>query len=140
MHNDTSIKPLFHIGYHKTGTTWLQNCLFKNNQTINFSFPFERNNIVSQLIMPNQFRFTDDVKQYFSFGLSQAIEESKVPVISHERLSGNPYGVWLESQVFADRLYSISPEAKVLIVIREQTSAILSMYFQYVRNGGTYSL
>ena len=55
-------------------------------------------------------------------------DEAKVPVISHERLSGYPHSGGHDSKEIAHRLAAVFPNAKVVIVIREQKSMILSNY------------
>jgi hypothetical protein len=64
----------------------------------------------------------------------------KIRVISHERLSGNPHSSGFDSSLISQRIYKTFPNSKILIVIREQTSWILSNYFQYLSIGGTHSL
>jgi hypothetical protein len=67
-------------------------------------------------------------------------KEGLTAVLSHERLSGYPGSGGFDSKLIADRLFECFPQAKVFIVIREQRSAILSWYKQYVRDGGGLSL
>lgn len=61
-------------------------------------------------------------------------------IISDETLVGNPLISGLNSKAVAQRLFSTLMEAKIFIVIREQCSMILSLYFQYLRAGGTLKL
>jgi hypothetical protein len=68
------------------------------------------------------------------------IGDEKTPVYTHERLSGNPHSGGYDSKQIADRLKKVIPDAKILIVIREQESMILSTYFQYVKIGGTLNI
>jgi hypothetical protein len=63
-----------------------------------------------------------------------------VAVISDERLSGSPHAGGHDSAALAERLGASFPQARVLLVVREQRRAILSMYHQYVRDGGGASL
>lgn len=64
----------------------------------------------------------------------------RVPIISDERLSGNPHSGGFDSKIIADRLKECFPNAKVFCVIREQTDMILSTYYQYLKIGGTQTL
>jgi hypothetical protein len=59
-----------------------------------------------------------------------------IPVISDERLSGNPHSGGFDSRQIAERIKAAFPEAKILCVIREQRDMILSAYYQYLRIGG----
>lgn len=133
--------PLIHIGYHKTGSSWLQQ-LFFNNPLFGFLSPFEREKEIGEyLIYHNSLDFSiEDCKNYFIPGINKAIGDGLIPVISYERLSGNPHSGGYDSKEVANRLAQVFPTAKVLIVIREQKSMILSIYKQYVIDGGACSL
>jgi hypothetical protein len=135
------IAPLLHIGYHKTGTTWLQDHLF-NNAEAGFETPFKRGRDIQRLfIMPGPFAFDADAcRDRFGPGLRAARERSLVPVITTERLSGNPHSGGYDCREIADRLREVFPDGRVLVVLREQKAMIASSYKQYVRVGGTASL
>ena len=66
--------------------------------------------------------------------------ENKIPVISHERLSGNPHSGGFDAKKIAHMLKQTFSSAKILIMIREQKNFIFSNYFQYLSIGGTKSL
>jgi hypothetical protein len=132
-------EPVLHIGYHKTGTTWLQRRLFA------------RADLGYRRIRPLQ----DGAPLYalhdFEFDaarcraalepeLAECAREGVVPVVSMERLSGNPHAGGYDSRTLADRLFAVFPDARVMIGIREQRSMILSCYAQYVKAGGPCSL
>jgi hypothetical protein len=63
-----------------------------------------------------------------------------VPVITHERLAGNPHSGGHDSVQTCQRLLKVFPDAGVLIVIREQCAMIRSIYNHYVREGGACTL
>jgi hypothetical protein len=63
-----------------------------------------------------------------------------VPALSHERLSGHPHSGGYDTRPLADRLAAVFPDARILITIREQTSAIVSSYQQYVRSGSANTI
>ncbi len=73
--------------------------------------------------------------QYAGF-LETAHDSGKVAVFSHERFSGYPASGGFDSPLIAQRLRETFPEAHILIVFREQLSSILSMYSQYITDGG----
>jgi len=132
--------PLIHIGLHKTGTTWLQNKLFADFDA-GFSSPWTREEILEQLILVNPLRFDPDaLRAHLAPGIQRAEAEERVPVLSHERLSGNPHSGGYDRMLVADRLAGALPDARVLIVIREQISMLASTYKQYVREGGACSI
>ena len=77
---------------------------------------------------------------FFSAEIDKAQDMAKIPVISHERLVGNPHSGHYDAKEIADRLYSLFPSARVIISIREQISILASIYKQYVRIGGVKNL
>jgi hypothetical protein len=69
-------------------------------------------------------------------GMTQVVP-GEAAVISSEILSGHPFQGGHESDVYAERLKRIAPEAKILISIRNQMHILPSVYMQYVLRGGT---
>ncbi len=130
------MKELVHIGYHKTASSWLQAQLFDHADS-GFRRYFPQSEIRDRLVLPNALDF--DPESVKSFYQSVLKEESLVSVISNERLSGNPHSGAYDSKEIAIRLKQCFPDAKVLIVLREQISALLSTYIQYIRVGGPCS-
>jgi hypothetical protein len=63
-----------------------------------------------------------------------------VPVVSFERLSGHAASGGHDSAQIAERLKAVFPEARVLLVMREQRISILSNYKMYVKAGGAATL
>jgi len=131
---------LLHIGYQKTGTSWLQTHLF-NNHAIGFCAPFTRPEIKKAIAFPSPLDFdSEQCRAYFDPGLRKARAEGSVPVISRERLSGAFFGGGYDSKELAERLAMVFPRAKVLLIIREQKSMLLSSYTQSIRTGCVYTL
>jgi len=131
---------LLHVGYHKTGTTWLQAFLFNDAQA-GFVQPWDRGDIIERLVLENAFRFdAAQARDHFQTAVDRAHADDRIPVCSAERLSGNPHSGGHDAAQIAHRLREAFPEARVLIVMREQRSMILSAYRQYVRVGGAQSL
>ncbi|WP_419662622.1 putative sulfotransferase domain protein [Desulfosarcina variabilis str. Montpellier] len=138
---------LIHIGYHKTGSTWLQKQLFtsgnevfeplsmanKGHSTLAKHFIYDAEDY---LLSP--FDYNEEAIRNALSKILNANEKvrSKIPVLSHERLSGNPHSGGFDSVKIALMLKRIFPKARILIVIREQKSFILSNYFQYLSIGG----
>jgi hypothetical protein len=61
-------------------------------------------------------------------------------VICWGRLAGQAFSGGHDVKEIADRLKAVLPEARILAVIREQRSIIVSTYKQYVKAGGAASL
>ena len=137
--NNATARPLLHIGYHKSGTTWLQRHVFSNSEA-GFTRIAGGNLLQSAFIQANPFSFRPEVaRKKFEPGMERARERDLIPVISHERLSGSPYAGGYDGGILADRLAAVFPDARALVVIREQKAMILSIYKMYVRMGGAAS-
>jgi hypothetical protein len=128
-------EPLVHIGYHKTGSSWLQERVFCNH-----AYGFHEPTMEQRLAMIDE-AFV--VPGPFSFERDEALRvlqpifdgaQGCVPVLSHERLSGDPRLGGVDARVIADRLYETLPTARVLIVIREQRDMLVSVHKAEVRN------
>lgn len=135
-------RPLVHIGYHKTGTTWLQQTLFGDARA-GFCVPWSagRAEAVARFVVPDLPRF-DPVRarSALASGLEWADARGLVPVLSHERLSGQPLRGIQDGYETAARLHAALPEARVLICVREQRSMLRSLYRQFVKRGGRESI
>lgn len=131
---------LFHIGYHKTGTTWLQHHLFRDRDAGFLSVDWREVDAKAIFVRQDPLCFdAARARRQFQRELGRAAESNLTFVISHERLSGHPAGGGYDSRDIADRLGDAFPEAKCLICIREQVSMLSSMYVQYVEDGGHLS-
>ncbi len=130
---------LIHIGYHKTATTWLQLFYFPHHPELAFIAGHET--LWQHLISPHPLEFNPQVaKQLFNPLIEQSLKNQQLPVLSAERLSGNPHAGGFDNKEIADRLKTVFPDAKILLVIRRQKDAILSNYKQYIRVGGICNL
>jgi hypothetical protein len=144
-------KLLIHIGYHKTATSWMQNQLFvstsknfvsvsknkKGHSTLARDFIYNKDGYLLSSFDNNE---QNILKNYEEISQNIVNDSKRIRVISHERLSGNPHSSGFDSSLIAQRIQKTFPKSKILIVIREQTSWILSNYFQYLSIGGTHSL
>ena len=126
--------PLLHVGFHKTGSTSLQNDLFVDAAK-GFVMPWY-GEVVHHFINTHRERFCpDEVRNKFFRDAREACDEGKVPVLSHEALCRD------EIQCdAADRLAETFPEGRVLIGIREQKSAIRSHYSNHINRDGTLDI
>jgi len=105
---------VIHVGLHKTGTTFLQRRVFPK-MDVNF--------------IEHPKKFLLDLKQ------------DKINVISEEELSGRPHYIYEKNMryKFADSLYSMFPNAKIIVGFRKTDSWLNSLWKQYVWRGGTKS-
>ncbi len=133
-------KVLLHVGYHKTGTTWLQNYLF-NNEKYGFVSPMSTMDMMNIIALPNPLDFSlESCSAEIGQRLEQVRMDGLIPVFSNERFSGHPHSGGYDSKEIADRLKELFPNARVLICIREQKKIILSCYNQYIKKGGAVSI
>lgn len=132
--------PLVHIGYHKTGTSYLQSKFFVEEKGF-LRWPPNQALIHPLLIDLGPF---EPVSEQSLAIMQESIDAAKASdlhwVCSHERLSGHASSGGYDSKVIADRLRQLMPNAKVLMVIREQRNTIRSAYSQFVTEGGSLSL
>ena len=142
---------LIHIGLYKTGTTWLQKYLFTLESNYFFplsdystgpsslalKFVYDENRYLLNSFSDNKKIIQEGLRQILK---SESYKPDKIPVISHERLSGSPHSSGFDAAIIARRIQAKFPEAKILICIREQSSWLLSNYFQYLKGGGNLSI
>jgi len=140
--------PLFHVGYHKTGTTWMQRRLFKPPFGYQQVFkdkaePEDGNDSVHEAIYnlitgPHRFAYNPAAVEA---GIQAGhLDKTLVPVVSSEIMSGHPFWGGRESFDLANRIHEAAPSARILVTIRAQVPAITSVYMQYVRRGGRLSV
>jgi len=128
-------RPLVHIGYHKTATTWLQMQVFKPDH--GYSQLAGHAEIFEHVVRPHGLAHDPATFREFIDARSAALAPGLVPVVSSETLSGNPFHGGLESELYAERLHASLPEARILISIRSQLRILPSVYMQYILRGGT---
>lgn len=136
-------QPIIHIGYNKTGSTWLQEEVFPL-ETLGFqSFLSieDREHIYRSIVRQHAMTFDPQpILNYYEQALAKTANKDLVPIFSNERLSGDPHSAGYDTKELADRLHRMWPEARIILVIREQKSMLLSTYKQYIRAGGPRSL
>ena len=133
---------LIHIGLHKTGSTWLQGELL-NNADAGFCMPAgeSRQALIMRIGVPDPLSYdAPSVAAHYEDALKAAREQGLTLALSHERLSGHPSSGGRDRCLIADRLKLTFPDARILIVFREQRSLIQSMYSQHISAGGVESL
>ena len=149
------LNPLIHIGYHKTGSTWLQKYLFdcpergffrlsgkylsKNHIGLRPATRFARKFVFEpggSFYSLNEFS-PDRMRELLG---ECKVRGSAIPVLSDERLSGHPETGGFDCQEICNRLAQVFDSPKIFIVIREQKSLIVSCYMDFLLKGGTLSL
>ena len=145
MTDNECLAPLVHIGHAKAGSTSVQSVFgnpdsgFACGRDICFRTPDQVMNarITTYLVRTHDFEF--DPEQLRSIAhemLGWARPAGLVPVVSAERLAGHWMSGGYDSRVIADRIKAVWPDARILLIFREQKSMLNSIYRQYVKKGG----
>jgi len=127
-------RPIVHIGYHKTGTSWFQKNFYPRVRNAGY---LGRQAVRDAFLNTTAFAFDPDKAAEVL-----SAETDGRPIICEEDLSGHYYnGGCLESlsKDIAYRIHAVYPQAQIVIFIRNQLDMIRSTYLQYIRSGGTRS-
>jgi hypothetical protein len=139
------MKTIYHIGLHKTATTWLQQCYFSRHPHLclvnNYNKPWQ-DPFLHYLITTPAGKFDAQAGRAL---LQKKIEENPPPskddrkpaIISAERLSGHPYSGGHDRYEIMNRIKKVSPDARILIFYRDQVPMLKSLYKQMVWQGYT---
>lgn len=131
-----------HVGYHKTGTSWLQRVYVPNHpdlQLVGDSVAPARDPFLSYLIGQSDRKF--DPEHAWQLFASQVASNERHPVVSAERLSGHPFSGGYDQVRLAQRIRAVLPGAQILVVVRDQVPMLESVYRQLVESGypGSFS-
>lgn len=131
---------LLHVGYHKTGSSWLQRRVFAAPQS-GFEWLGRPWQARQQIVAPHPLVFDPTLaRAHYQPEIERAQALGRVVVFSDERFSGNPHSGGYDSRENAQRLAATFPEARILLVLRRQPEMLRSAYDQYVDEGGACSL
>jgi hypothetical protein len=131
---------LVHIGYHKTGTKWLRAALFRDPAT-GYGWVSKDSMPIRALVRDRPLEFDPAATRTKLEPLVAEVEAAGLfPVVCWGRLAGQAFSGGHDVKEIADRLRAVLPEARILAVIREQQSVIVSTYKQYVKAGGAATL
>ena len=119
----------------KCASTWLQRHLFKERH--GYRSVMSAKEAYFTLVWPIPFRFSDwrEAREAIDW---QGGDE--VPVLSAEVLAGNPLTGGDNAETNMHRLHRVFPDAKILLIIREQRAMLRSIYKSLVNFGSTLSI
>ena len=124
---------IIHIGANKTGSTTLQRCLFSKSSQLNYLGEDCRGyetfqELLNSLVSDDDLYYDHDETRnlFYKFGLSNP---DKTFVYSNEDVMSTRI-----PSLCAQRLFSLMPRARILVVLRNQETAIESWY----ANHGAY--
>jgi hypothetical protein len=133
---DNRPSPIFHVGLHKTGTTWFQKQFYPNVKGYRL---VDRRLVRSTLLGTSPLAFDPAVTRG-----TLGLDDGDPPIVCEEDLSGVLHNGGLLTNYIAKeiagQLQAIAPDARVVILVRNQVSMAASLYQQYVREGGTASV
>lgn len=137
-----------HVGYHKTGTTYLQNRIFSSHPDINFlGMPWQNDNydqIIRRLKFTHPLDFNPEAfRSEILHEMDQDDQvkdsDSRATLISLESLHSGPE--WFGSDIvqMTNRIHESFSPCKIILGIRNQWSYIVSNYNEYIIHGGKLS-
>jgi Sulfotransferase family len=141
---------LVHVGLARTGTTWLQKHIFANSPHLFTPAdpslpPMERAKQLGRRLckdggerLVNELDF--DIAAFRRECDAILVPAGQRAVISSERLSGSVLSGGFDRAILARRIKAVFPEARILLVIREQRALLMSMYIQYLKYGGWHTI
>ena len=125
-----------HVGYHKTGTSWLQRAylpIHPEVQVVGDSVDPANDPFLGYLVGSNDWTFDPD--HAWALFAEQAEADGRHLVVSAERLSGHPFSGGFDQVRLARRIRSTLPGARVVVVVRDQVAMLESVYRQLVESG-----
>lgn len=129
---------LIHPGFHKTGTTWLQQQFFADSR--HFAMLFDHVEIDRLFIRPHDLEFDAQAAAHAVAARRAERPDTGIAVISSETLTGQLFTGARMSKVIADRLAQSCGGAKILLTVRAQRPITRSIYVQYLKRGGRLSI
>ena len=75
-------------------------------------------------------------RRKYDDALTGVQQDSNIAIVSHETLSSRPHHGKYYAPFVTQRLKDVFPKARLLLIFREQSRIIYSLYGEYVRNGG----
>lgn len=114
-----------HIGYQKSASSYLQEKFFKKHPKINY-INVENPGKLSEYLYntpSNNFKL-NYAKQLRDQEILPYLNEKQINILADERFTA----CWVSPYLVADRLYTLFPNAKILVIIRNQFEILRSLY------------
>ncbi len=142
---------LFHIGYPKAASSFLQTTLFSGSHPHIRPIPSRTVDANHAYAKPGADLLFDNIPEYrpsyyplffcpddtretiLNFiGASNSDRSGFAYVMSNEGWAGHPFSGGVNALEIAQRICSVVPNARILIVVREQRNMLLSSYAHYL--------
>ena len=130
------MRPIVHIGYHKTATTWFQLSVYPHATSHRW---IPRGRVQQALLEPSGMDF-DPAR---ARAMLMEGDDVRPLILCEENLSGYIHNGGLHGflpPAMAERIRAVLPDAQIVIFVRSQVSMIAACYMQYVRGGGTHGV
>ena len=134
VQGESQIRPLVHIGLHKTASSWFQTCFYphvRNRRTV------DRVDVRRLLLGGTGYSF-DATATREALGLERPL------ILCDEDLSGILHNGGIVTtylaRATAERIHAVAPDAEIILFVRAQVPMAAACYHQYVREGGTASV
>ena len=127
---------VFHIGYSKAASTWLQEYLRLHDEIF---LLFKSNFFLKDVYTENSI---SDYQKLFPVSSSYKLtiesdEHIVLPIVEPQlKISATNYDSVKERAL---KIHKLMPHIKIILIIRNQTDIILSRYIQYIKGGGSIS-
>lgn len=131
------MKVYFHIGLHKTGSTFLQKEVFPNIPQNNFKYIGGIVDRFKELVYQDPVFYNAD---HTRIQLEKLMDKDKINLISDENLSGDPQNGGIYRSSIIAKIYQCFPNAKIILFIRRQDNWAISNYRGSIRRGSNLSL
>lgn len=128
---------LIHPGFHKTGTTYLQEVVFANGSS--FVQPWTRRLVYDHIIDPHEFAFDRVGAKAVFEAARKKVANDALAVLSEEGLCGNPFNGAREAGIHARKLKALFDNSYILLTVRAQPGMLRAVYIQYLKAYGRRS-
>jgi hypothetical protein len=129
-------RPIVHIGFHKTATSWFQARVYPNVTSHRL---IDRDLVRSLFVDGDAFHFEAEAARE----RLDVTSGEQPPLICEEELSGvlhiGAASTYIAKEV-AGRVHAALPDAHIVVFVRAQVDAAASWYMQYLKEGGTASV
>ena len=125
---------ILHIGYHKTGTTFLQNNVFPAFPEVNYYDLVLCKKLFNDVYRRSTLEF--DAAAVLSEIESHQVKDNGLPHLYSCELLVGEIGLGTIKKEIADRVKQLGFK-KIIITIRNQKRILDSIYRQYIQQGGT---
>jgi hypothetical protein len=131
---------LIHIGYQKTATKWLRDRVFGQPKT-GFGLLTQHIPAIRELAFGDPLVFdAEATRAALAPKLAELEQTGLSPALSWGRLVGVAFSGGYDTKPIAENLAATFPSARIVLVMREQRSMLVSTYKQYVKTGGPSKL